>query len=418
MTKKTPFTIVAILAILLWIPTISNAQTGFEWGRQIGTEAEDFGKSLTLDSLGNVYITGWTNDTKSADAKGGYDVFICKMDSNGKTLWFKHYGTPKNEKAEWIVCENNSIVITGETDGDFENSCAGESDAFVLKTDLDGNVKWVKQIGSKSSDLFSYTTIDDSGNIYCIGNTNGDITNEPLGKQDVLLVKLDKNGQLIWKKQIGTPEDDAGGGIFVDKKYNIYVCGTAHGPQYKEGQDKTDAFYAKYDKDGKQLLYKEFGTDKYDNASSILVDKEENLYIGGSTGGKLGLESLGYGDGFLVKINPKYQIVWKKQFGTKLWDGVLSIKFDQINNSVLVSGCQNYNLCQGFCREYDKTGKLLWKNEFTTQDNIRGGTCGKDAVMDNNGNIYHTGGTGADIFGNNQGLKDIYIVKLKRISDQ
>lgn len=399
------------LAIYLFIFNQLSAQPVIQWGKQIGTSFEDFGKSIDVDNDGNIYVTGWTNDSTDENAKGGYDIYLAKFDSSGNQLWHRIFGSIHNEQAEWLVSREDYAVVAGFTDGDLQSKNMGKKDAFVMKVNAEGGQLWITQIGSEMDETLSYVFVDNTGNIYAIGTTAGNVCGNALGKTDVLLMKLDSNGTIIWKRQCGTNEDDTGGGIFVDKKENIFICGSAHGPLWQAGQEKADAFYASYDKNGNQLWYEEFGTSAYETANTILADEEGNIYIGGSTGGDLGGTQAGNGDAFLIKVDANREIVWKKQFGRDLWDGILAMEFDPSTGNILVGGCQNWQLCEGYCRSYDRNGNLMWKREFTVQGE-HGGTCGKDIAVDKNGNIYHTGGTGGDLFNRNLGSKDVYIVKM------
>ncbi len=405
--------LIGIFFIFSCVSQQSEVVPKLVWGKQMGSTNEEFGKSIDIDENSNIYITGWINDTADKNAIGGYDIFINKHDSSGQLLWHKVFGSPDDEWAEWIVSHNDYLLVCGRSLGDLYDRNKGKSDAFLMKVNAAGEQVWIKQVGSEFDETFNFVTVDDLGNIYAIGTTDGNISGNALGKKDALLIKFDNEGETVWKRQCGSDEDDQGRGVYLDKNYNIYICGTAHGPLWQKGQEKTDAFYAKYSKDGELLWYEEFGTDSFETANVILVDEEKNMYIGGSTGGDLGGKQAGNGDAFLVKLNKNKEVQWKRQFGGDLWEGILAMEFEPTTNNILIGGCQNWEKCEGYCRSYDNEGNLLWKKEFVKQGE-NGGTCGKDIAVDKDGNIYHTGGTGAALFGENSGSKDIYIVKLSR----
>ena len=58
--------------ILLSFHSISYTQPKFQWGRQLGTKSEDFGKSVSIDVSGNIYISGWTKDNLGGSNIGGW----------------------------------------------------------------------------------------------------------------------------------------------------------------------------------------------------------------------------------------------------------------------------------------------------------------------------------------------------------
>ena len=61
---------------------------------------------------------------------------------------------------------------------------------------------------------------------------------------------------------------------------------------------------------------------------------------------------------------------------------------------------------------YNKDGELLWKNDYIAQGKEHG-TFGKGICIKNNGNIYHTGKTGANLFSDAKGEHNMYLLKLK-----
>jgi hypothetical protein len=128
------------------------------------------------------------------------------------------------------------------------------------------------------------------------------------------------------------------------------------------------------------------------------MDKDGNIYAGGTTSGNFGTQQIGEGDAYLLKLNGKGEILWNSQFGTAMNDGVRNISFDPANaGNILISGIVSLPPGKGFIRMYKADGSMTWEKIF--EDN----TSGKDVKYDNKGNAYHVGLTG----------NDYYVVKLK-----
>jgi hypothetical protein len=182
----------------------------------------------------------------------------------------------------------------------------------------------------------------------------------------------------------------------------------------EQNKGKTDAFVAKFNKNGEQLKIIQYGTEDYDMTSNITVDNKKNIYIGGSSGGDLEGKQHGEGDGILTKMDETGKILWTRQFGTTKWDGINGIDLEKDKSeNIVVSGCQNYPSCQSFIRMYNNNGDLLWVRNFTATGKRGGSTCGKGVCTDEKGYIYHVGMTGANLFNTAQGEHDIYILKLE-----
>src|SRR5690606_20556870 len=107
-------------------------------------------------------------------------------------------------------------------------------DIFVQKLDADGNLLWVKQMGSETADGGNALTVGLDGNVYITGSFSGTVDFDPgagttnltsAGASDIFIQKLDTNGDLLWVKQIGGPRPDMGNSVKTDDSGNVYILG-------------------------------------------------------------------------------------------------------------------------------------------------------------------------------------------------
>lgn len=115
------------------------------WGRLFGSSEPDTGYSgVSLDSMGNLLITGGTSGTLPGQlSSGDLDIFVAKWDQYGNPLWIRQVGTADRDHARGVAVDSwNQILIGGSTDGDLDgNTSHGYSDAFLMKLDSDtGNI--------------------------------------------------------------------------------------------------------------------------------------------------------------------------------------------------------------------------------------------------------------------------------------
>jgi hypothetical protein len=403
---------IVIFCLLVFLQESLCAQTNFIWGKQFGSDKEESGLMTVTDQSGNVYIAGNTNGDLTGRNFGKSDGYITKIDSSGNIVWTKQFGTLEDDKINDVKIDNvGNLYATGFTKGVMAEASYGQEDLLVIKLNNAGNIDWQKQYGTDSTDVGYAIYLDNQGNIFISGSTKGLFGKSSLGKTDGFLLKLDNSGNKQFVSQYGTSEDDAAYGIAGDGSSHIFVCGGTWGDLASKNNGKIDAILGKFNHAGEPIKIIQFGTDNFESASRIAIDNENNIYLGGSTGGDLSGKQQGEGDAFLAKLSENMDITWIRQFGTIHWDGILGLDLNEkISDNIIVSGCQNWPDCQSFIRMYSKDGSLVWIKNFVASGKS-GGTCGKGVCMDGDGNIYHTGLTGGNLFNTNQGEHDIFIVK-------
>lgn len=406
--------VILVIFVSLLISVTSKSQTSFVWGKQFGTDKDEYVLNHLTDQSGNIFVSGKTTGNLDGVNKGNNDGFLTKIDSLGNTLWTRQFGTGSDEDIQWSAIDKAGCVyITGTTTGDLGMKNAGFNDIFIVKYNPAGQLEWSKQYGTDSTDIAKCIYVDTKGFIYVTGATNGILGKASQGKMDCYILKLDTNGDKQYAYQFGTPQNDFCYSITGDANSHIFVCGTTWGNIATVNKGFIDAFVGEYTDEGTQVKLMQFGSEGFDIAMSIEVDKNKNIYVGGTTSGNYGSEQIGEGDCFLTKFDSNGNQLWNKQFGTKNNDGVRSICFNtNISDNILVSGIFSLPPGQAFIRMYQADGMLSWEHKFVAQSN-NSGTSGKDISIDNNGNIYHVGLTGANLFNTLIGEHDAYLVKLR-----
>jgi len=403
-----------VLSLFVCFTNCVESQTNFIYGKQFGSDKDCVAFNPVTDRYGNVYIAGSTEGALAGQSFGKTDGFAAKFDSTGKTIWTKQFGTREDDIINWITLDlAGNVYVTGCTNGVFGEKSFGKEDIIVAKFDTNGNIEWQKQFGSDSTDVGNVVYADNRGDVYVSGATKGTMDKLSFGGADCVILTLDSKGNVLRKKQFGTPKGDECQGI-TGEGSDIYICGYTFGDLAARNKGSLDAFIGKFNDKGEEVKLFQFGTDKIDMASHIAVDKEKNIYIGGTTAGDFNGKSLGEGDCFLSKFNSNFEIIWTQQFGTDKWDGINGIALNEkISGNIVVSGCQHWPSCQSFIRMYTNDGSLLWGDNFTANGK-NGGTCGKGVCIDDMGSIYHCGNTGGSLFKSIEKPEghDVILIKL------
>lgn len=404
-----------LLFILILIFSISTAgqDVDFVWGKQFGSYGDERTRNLTIDSLNNAYVFGKTKGKVGKENFGKYDGFIVKIDSLSNTIWAIQVGSKEEDDLlNAAVDGSGNIYVTGYIGVDAEDVSIPNMDILVVKINSSGEIIWQKQYGTDSVDIGLSIAVSATGDIYVIGSTKGVMGSASVGKTDCVILHLDNEGGKLNVLQFGTSADDQGFDITIGTDSNIYACGTTEGNLAAENAGNSDIFWGIFSRDLKLKKMKQYGKEKYDCAAEIETDSKNNIYIAGSTDWvlALALKQQLNGDCFLQKWNDKGELCWEEQFGTGNWDGINGLAVIQ-DKGVVVSGCQNNPMCQSFCRMYNEEGSLLWTRNIIGQGGR--GTCGKGICVNRQGYIYHTGYTGANLFSELRGGHDVFLIRLK-----
>ncbi len=157
------------------------------------------------DDVSNMIIPGPNNTlilvgyTESFGV-GNQDILVVKMDYDGNIIWARTLGGPGNECANSVFqASDGSILIGGWTNS--SGFGPGGSDLLVAKLDGDGNLLWGKTFGGTISDSVCYVTEASDGGILALGMTMSyGIDNN----YDLLVLRLDPaSGDPIWGKKFG-----------------------------------------------------------------------------------------------------------------------------------------------------------------------------------------------------------------------
>ena len=362
-----------------------DSNGNFQWVRQIGGSGWEFGKSIAVDLAGNIYTTGYFEDTVDFDpgpavheleSKGFWDIFIQKLDASGNFEWAHSFGNTNADEGHEVVTDaNGNVYITGQFSGtvDFDpgpavfNMTSGKA-YFILKLDNNGVFQWATSLNA-SSVRFDYGTdiaVDASGNVYLTGEFQGIVDFDPgpavvnltsNGLDDFFIQKLDVNGDFVWAKATGGVDDDESKSIFTDVTGNVYVTGAFHntvdfdpGPSMLNltSNGRFDVFVQKFQSDGTLLWAKSFGGKEIDKGTAVTVDGNGDIYVAGNyidtvdfdPGSGIHILSLPPGPNglFIEKLDGNGNFIWVKAVGDGLGfvDGK-SLSLDAVN-SLYVSG--------------------------------------------------------------------------------
>ncbi len=149
----------------MWILKL-NANDNFSWQRCLGGSLDDEAYTVMQLSTGQFLAAGYSmsSDGDVGDNRGGRDYWMACFTAPGNVVWEKNYGGSANEEI-LVVREtaDSSLVVGGySTSNDGQvNGNHGISDVWLVKTDLDGKVKWNKCYGGTSAEYSNLPNVMD-----------------------------------------------------------------------------------------------------------------------------------------------------------------------------------------------------------------------------------------------------------------
>jgi hypothetical protein len=325
-----------------------NSRGEVRWSRQTGSDLEDNIGSVVVDSEDNIYMAGYTKGTVNGEPNfGKTDAFLIKWNQEGEKLWAKQWGSDLYERANFVaVDKDDNLYVTGGTDGSMENyhnSSEGFFDIFISKFNSDGDMEWTKQWGTGPHDLADSIVVDSlNDKIYITGSTEGPLDgNMKLGSNDVFLTKLDLDGNKEWTRQWGSDDTDMGVSVKVSQSGKVFVLSNTDGDVFEENEDllpSDQIALTKFTSDGDYEWTKLWGGGFNSFALDMVIDSDDKIFVTGSVAGEFeGFVNEKYPDAFITKWDTEGNIMWNEQWGNDYTNIGSGIAIDSIRN-IYVTG--------------------------------------------------------------------------------
>ncbi|MFW9964411.1 MAG: hypothetical protein ACFFCX_12645, partial [Candidatus Sifarchaeia archaeon] len=358
--------------------------TGYEdWRADFGAAAADEAFSVVQCSNGDFVLAGYTRSYGGADK----DLWVIRIDSTGTEIWNQVYGLSFDDWGEEIIqCRDGGFAIVGTT----RSYGGSDQDVWLVRLNSTGHLLWHRFYGGVLDDYGKSIVECDKG--YALTGTTESYGS---GSGDVVLIRTDDVGNLLWRNEYG--------GSKVDNGYSITKCldggFVIAGGSRSWGGNDNDAFLMKVadspvwlvepvDQDieyGVAFYYDLDATATYidkwwvDDELQFSIDSEgiitndvvlpvgdHNLQISvNDTLGNILTKSIIVSVTYTPSIHA-WDALWQRTFGGTDDDKGISI-IECANGDLAIGGFENSHGAgsyDGWLGRYDTFGNLLWNKTY------------------------------------------------------
>ncbi|MFT5636546.1 MAG: hypothetical protein ACI89T_002015 [Cognaticolwellia sp.] len=300
-TKSTTliFSILAVFAIAVILYNVFGTRS-YQWQLSLGGDKYEQAYAVAPLSDGGYLTVGVTN-SKGA---GSNDIWVIKNAANGATQWENVFGGPKWDIATSVI-EVQSSASSENSDkaflvfGSTSSTENGDSDFGLLKLDQQGNLLWQKKYGNSGEEKGHVVLNSPDGGFILLGT----VSNPSSGLNNILVIKTDSQGQVLWKNIYGDDGEDYITTAQLTSEGDIIFGGTNPTGNYNFWLNKIDS-------QGKLLWQSTAGTKSSDIATDLVINTDGSIVmVGYNISNPTGLRIL-----MAVKFDAQGQELWQKEY--------------------------------------------------------------------------------------------------------
>ena len=329
-------------------------------GQTYGAHDTEIAYSLSISFDNHYFITGITKSFSN----GTDEVYVLKIDNLGNIIFENYYGSKFQDRGMSIYnLEDGNFIITGESWNGFDNEY-GRENVFLLKIDDTGEIIWQKSLFQPHRDQgFCVKELSDN-NLLIVGYT---ISYGLRGQ--LYIIKTNSEGEKIWERHFGTNGVDYGFDFVELQNNDLLILGNAGGFFNWVQNDYTthdaDIMLIRLDADGNEIWTKFWGEDEHDLARQIIQTPDNEFFIIGSTQ----TNSAGSFDILLLKIDEQGDEIWSKTYGEQSFDYGQSIAITNDNQYLYIAAVVDTQdetaQTDIFVLKTDLLGNEIWSHIIT-----------------------------------------------------
>jgi len=271
-------------------------------------------KAIATDAQGFSYVVGTTSgDLGSDKIAGSSDMFLTKLDSEGKVVWQHELGAAGSAQGAAVqVAADGTVTVAGTVNGAFDGSST-DGDMLVARFSANGDQQFATVVRQTGTEQANALAVGSDGSIY-VGGKSGN------GSGDAMIAKLDSTGKLVARRTIDAGGSESIGSLAIDGSGNLLALSNENGQAVVRKIDGTN-------------LANDLGSINLGTADArvLAVAADGTIAVGGATraplSGAQANATSGGRDGFVTRLNSNLSGATTTYLGTGADDQVDSIAF-------------------------------------------------------------------------------------------
>jgi len=320
----------------------------------------DVAAAVAIDNSGNAYVSGTSRGTIDQDHA------TIKYDPNGDTMWVRRFHYFEDHVYGLVLDGQNNVIVGGYT---WDHETGYYHGYLTVKYDSAGNFAWSQFYRAPNWTWGYGLAVDDSGNIYITGDVSSGS-----GHANTLTIKYNANGVRQWVQTYAGPGsyDDEPRGIAVDESGSVYVTGWSGG----------DCMTIKYDSAGNEQWVQRYPG----RGSAITIDGSGDICVTGYTGSGTATDYL------TLKYHPSGGNVWTRTYNgpSDSADQASSIAIDVQGNVYVTGTSRGLGTGDDYATvKYTTAGVEQWVQRY--DGSADSADVARSVALDEHSSVYVTG---------------------------
>jgi hypothetical protein len=284
---------ITTILIAFLISNLLSAQL-IQFQKTYGGAGTDYIWAVAQTSDGGYILAG---ETQSVGA-GNSDAFLTKTDAYGTIQWTRAYGGAAYDWAYMVrQTSDGGFIFVGGT----ENAGNGLGDIWIVKTTSLGIVSWQKTCGGAGGDSGSDIIQTSDGGYIASGFQNGGAASN----DNACLVKLDGSGTIQWVHTYSNGANDDYGNSVIQTAGGGYMLA---GESYDNVNFISNALIVKTDANGTVQWTNTYGGTDDHFINSITALPSGDVVVAGVS------SQVSFYNLWLAELNPNGNIVWSNSY--------------------------------------------------------------------------------------------------------